>query len=119
MIKLTAQFVARNGKNFLTGLSSREHTNPQFSFLKPTHSLFGFFTSLCDAYSRVLMPPKGTRDRLQKDATDRWVGMEQQARCGYVPHGYGSRGSYSWYLHSCWSPQQAAVTLGSTVLGPA
>lgn len=40
------------------GLASREHTNPQFSFLRPTHSLFGFFTSLCDAYSRVLMPPK-------------------------------------------------------------
>lgn len=29
VIKLTAQFVARNGKAFLAGLSSREHTNPQ------------------------------------------------------------------------------------------
>ena len=29
IIKLTAQFTARNGKAFLTGLSSREHTNPQ------------------------------------------------------------------------------------------
>jgi splicing factor 3A subunit 1 len=29
VIKLTAQFVARNGKSFLTGLTSREHTNPQ------------------------------------------------------------------------------------------
>ena len=28
-IKLTAQFTARNGKSFLTGLSRREHTNPQ------------------------------------------------------------------------------------------
>ncbi len=48
----------------------REHTNPQFNFLKPTHSLFSFFTTLCDAYSRVLMPPKGTKDRLTKDAAD-------------------------------------------------
>lgn len=70
VVKLAAQFVARNGKNFLTGLSSREHTNPQFNFLKPTHSLFGFFTALCDAYSRVLMPPKGTKDRLGRDAED-------------------------------------------------
>ncbi|GAX76903.1 hypothetical protein CEUSTIGMA_g4349.t1 [Chlamydomonas eustigma] len=70
IIKLTAQFVARNGKAFLTGLSSREHTNPQFNFLKPTHSLFSFFTSLCDSYSRVLMPPKGTKERLTKDAAD-------------------------------------------------
>lgn len=70
IIKITAQFVARNGKAFLTGLSSREHTNPQFNFLKPTHSLFSFFTSLCDAYSRVLMPPKGTKDKLKKDLED-------------------------------------------------
>jgi splicing factor 3A subunit 1 len=42
----------------------------QFNFLKPTHSLFSFFTSLCDAYSRVLMPPKGTKERLSKDAAD-------------------------------------------------
>jgi splicing factor 3A subunit 1 len=28
-MKLTAQFVARNGKSFLTGLASREHANPQ------------------------------------------------------------------------------------------
>ena len=69
-IKLTAQFVARNGKSFLTGLASREHSNPQFNFLKPTHSLFTFFTRLCDAYSRVLMPPKGLLAALHVDAAD-------------------------------------------------
>eukprot|EP00199_Chlamydomonas_sp_CCMP681_P001490 CAMPEP_0119101644 /NCGR_PEP_ID=MMETSP1180-20130426/640_1 /TAXON_ID=3052 ORGANISM="Chlamydomonas cf sp, Strain CCMP681" /NCGR_SAMPLE_ID=MMETSP1180 /ASSEMBLY_ACC=CAM_ASM_000741 /LENGTH=817 /DNA_ID=CAMNT_0007085795 /DNA_START=20 /DNA_END=2473 /DNA_ORIENTATION=- len=79
-MKLTAQFVARNGKNFLTGLAAREHTNPQFSFLRPTHSLFGFFTSLCDAYSRVLMPPKGTKERLAKDAADSAVMLERSIK---------------------------------------
>lgn len=68
VIKLTAQFVARNGKSFLTGLASREHSNPQFNFLKPNHSLFSFFTRLCDAYSRVLMPPKDLLSKLQNDA---------------------------------------------------
>lgn len=67
IIKLTAQYVARNGKNFLTGLTSREHSNPQFSFLKPTHSMFTFFTALADAYSKVLVPPKGLVDKLRKD----------------------------------------------------
>lgn len=71
IIKITAQFVARNGKNFLSGLASREHSNPTFMFLKPTHSLFAFFTGLADAYSRVLMPPKGVKDKLQKDTQDR------------------------------------------------
>ncbi len=72
-IKLTAQFVARNGKAFLTGLAQREHTNVHFSFLKPTHSLFSFFTRLCDAYSRVLMPPKELQAELARIASDRYV----------------------------------------------
>ena len=75
-IRLTAQFVARNGKAFLTGLASKEHGNPHFNFLKPTNSFFGFFTALCDAYSKVLMPPKGLAEKLRKTSEDRqaaWV----------------------------------------------
>lgn len=53
------------------GLAGREHNNNMFNFLKPTHSLFGFFTSLCDAYSRVLMPEKGLEERLRRDIDDR------------------------------------------------
>lgn len=71
VIKLTAQFVARNGKQFLTELTSREHANPQFAFLKPTHSLFSLFTSLADAYSKVLMPPRGAIERVKRDAEDK------------------------------------------------
>lgn len=63
--------LAAAGKSFLTGLASREHANPAFHFLKPTHSLFAFFTALCDAYSRVLMPPKELRGRMEKDVADR------------------------------------------------
>jgi hypothetical protein len=37
VIMLTAQFVARNGRSFLTGLANRESKNPMFDFLKPTH----------------------------------------------------------------------------------
>nr|GMC64792.1 probable splicing factor 3A subunit 1 [Ipomoea batatas]GMC71220.1 probable splicing factor 3A subunit 1 [Ipomoea batatas] len=77
IIKLTAQFVARNGKSFLTGLTSREINNPQFHFLKPTHSMFMFFTSLADAYSKVLMPPKGLTDKLRKSATDMTTVLER------------------------------------------
>ncbi|XP_055831409.1 probable splicing factor 3A subunit 1 [Solanum dulcamara] len=77
IIKLTSQFVARNGKSFLTGLTSREINNPQFHFLKPTHSMFMFFTSLADAYSKVLMPPKGLTDKLQKSASDMTTVLER------------------------------------------
>uniref|UniRef100_A0A5B7AQ37 Putative splicing factor 3A subunit 1 n=1 Tax=Davidia involucrata TaxID=16924 RepID=A0A5B7AQ37_DAVIN len=77
IIKLTAQFVARNGKSFLTGLTSREINNPQFHFLKPTHSMFMFFTSLADAYSKVLMPPKGLTEKLRKSVTDMTIVLER------------------------------------------
>ncbi|XP_045826396.1 probable splicing factor 3A subunit 1 [Trifolium pratense] len=77
IIKLTAQFVARNGKSFLTGLTSREINNPQFHFLKPTHSMFTFFTSLADAYSKVLMPPKGLTEKLKKSVPDMTTVLER------------------------------------------
>ncbi|KAK4399568.1 putative splicing factor 3A subunit [Sesamum angolense] len=77
IIKLTAQFVARNGKSFLTGLTSRESTNPQFHFLRPTHSMFMFFTSLADAYSKVLMPPKGLTDKLRNSVADMTTVLER------------------------------------------
>ena len=91
VIKMTAQCVARNGKSFLTGLASREHANPQFNFLKPTHSLFAFFTALCDAYSRVLMPPKDLRQRMEKDVADRcrlWRGGGALGTVGWVGKGW-------------------------------
>lgn len=77
IIKHTAQFVARNGKSFLTGLTSREINNPQFHFLKPTHSMFTFFTQLADAYSKVLMPPKGLTDKLKNSVSDMTTVLER------------------------------------------
>ncbi|XVF85640.1 hypothetical protein PTKIN_Ptkin17bG0132500 [Pterospermum kingtungense] len=77
IIKLTAQFVARNGKSFLTGLTSREINNPQFNFLRPTHSMFTFFTELADAYSKVLMPPKGLTEKLRRSVADMTTVLER------------------------------------------
>lgn len=71
LVKLTAQFVARNGKGFLTDLAAARVREAEFNFLKPTHSMFTFFTALCDAYSRTLMMPAGTVDKLRRNAGDR------------------------------------------------
>ena len=49
----------------------------QFNFLKPTHSMFTFFTALADAYSKVLMPSKSLSKRLQGDAADRSVVLDR------------------------------------------
>jgi splicing factor 3A subunit 1 len=81
IIKATAQFVARNGQRFLTGLSERETKNPQFDFLKPQHTLFGYFTYLVESYAKCLRREDLTklnlyakdRDAVLKKAQERYL----------------------------------------------
>src|SRR3989338_6324060 len=54
MIKLMAQFTAKNGKTFLYTVSARENRNPQFDFLKLQHRHFPFFSKLTEIYGRIL-----------------------------------------------------------------
>lgn len=54
IIQHTAQYVARNGKNFQIALSEREKNNPQFEFLKPSSDRYKYFTKLVDGYTNVL-----------------------------------------------------------------
>lgn len=68
IVKLTAQFVARNGRQFLTQLMNRELRNFQFDFLRPQHSLFQYFTKLLEQYTKVLIPPKTIPQRLRDEA---------------------------------------------------
>ncbi|KAL4924913.1 putative pre-mRNA splicing factor [Aspergillus undulatus] len=56
VVKLTALFVAKRGKSFMTALSQREARNFQFDFLRPQHSLYQFFTRLVDQYTMLLRP---------------------------------------------------------------
>lgn len=57
ILKLTALFVAERGKGFSQALLEREANSYQFEFLRPTHSLFGFFNRLVEQYRLVLSPP--------------------------------------------------------------
>jgi len=54
VVRLTALFVAKNGRQFMTALSQREAGNYQFDFLRPNHSLHNFFQHLIDQYSMLL-----------------------------------------------------------------
>ncbi|KAN0105430.1 SF3a splicing factor complex subunit [Russula decolorans] len=68
IMKLTALFTARQGHSFLANLSVKEGRNYQFDFLKPTHSLFGYFNRLIDQYTKVLMPTPETLAKLKERA---------------------------------------------------
>lgn len=65
VIKLTAQFTAANGRQFLGELAQKEQRNPQFDFLKPTHLLFSYFTSLVDSYAKILQPSHDLLKRVE------------------------------------------------------
>ena len=64
IIKITAQFVSKNGQKFLLELSERESKNPQFDFLKPQHNLFGYFTYLVSSYSKILSEKNEKNNKL-------------------------------------------------------
>ena len=54
IIQHTAQYSAKNGKNFLVALSEREKNNPQFEFLRTASKNHGYFIRLVSAYTNVL-----------------------------------------------------------------
>ncbi|KAJ1720030.1 SF3a splicing factor complex subunit [Coemansia erecta] len=56
VLRLTAQFVARNGRSFLHQLM-RQHPAGHFAFAQPAHSLYGYFQAMVAQYSAVMFPP--------------------------------------------------------------
>jgi splicing factor 3A subunit 1 len=62
VVRLTALFVAKNGRQFMTTLSQRETGNYQFDFLRPNHSLHNFFQRLIDQYTSLLRAGSASGD---------------------------------------------------------
>ena len=81
-MKLTALFTARRGRNFLASLSAREGRNYQFDFLRPTHSLFGYFNRLVEQYTKVLYPDKEMLEQLRERSVEgaRWKMLDVAQR---------------------------------------
>ena len=85
-MKLTAQFVARNGRQFLTNLMNREQRNYQFDFLRPQHSLFQYFTKLLEQYTKVLIPPKDLMKKLTEERNEKKVLEQVKYRVAWIKH---------------------------------
>jgi len=72
VIKHTAQFVSKNGANFMKELLAREKNNPLFDFLQPTnHDMFNFFTELVESYTKILRIKQKDIDKLVQNVEDR------------------------------------------------
>ncbi|KAI7905215.1 Pre-mRNA splicing factor PRP21 like protein-domain-containing protein [Cokeromyces recurvatus] len=77
IMKLTAQFAARNGRAFINQLAQRESRNYQFDFLRPSHSLFPYFTELVKQYTKVFLPPKDLQEKLKKNIENKYHILDQ------------------------------------------
>lgn len=85
VVKLTALFVAKNGRSWMTSLSQRETGNYQFDFLRPQHSLYQFFSRLVDQYAELLTgstigggrPERERIEQLELNAKDRFRMLER------------------------------------------
>eukprot|EP01122_Echinamoeba_exundans_P002268 TRINITY_DN1222_c0_g1_i2.p1 TRINITY_DN1222_c0_g1~~TRINITY_DN1222_c0_g1_i2.p1 ORF type:complete len:774 (+),score=187.37 TRINITY_DN1222_c0_g1_i2:29-2323(+) len=71
IIKLTAQYVARNGRSFQMGLMNREARNPQFAFLQPGHPYNPFYNKLVESYTAVLLPSREMLEQLRSLRIDK------------------------------------------------
>ena len=70
VLRLTALFHARRGRSFLSSLSIREGRNYQFDFLRPTHSLYGYYNRMVESYQKIMQPPPGMIESLVKETSD-------------------------------------------------
>jgi splicing factor 3A subunit 1 len=77
VVKLTALFVAKNGRGWMTQLSQREAGNFQFDFLRPQHTLYQFFSRLVDQYTDLLTGDSTDGGRPQKK---RIASLEQNVK---------------------------------------
>lgn len=80
VVGLTALFVAKNGRSFMTTLSQKESRNYQFDFLRPQHSFHQFFSRLVDQYTVLLQaasaegakPQRARIEELENNIKDRF-----------------------------------------------
>ncbi|KAK4133459.1 Surp module [Trichocladium antarcticum] len=76
IVRLTALFVAKNGRPFMTQLAQREASNPQFQFLIPNHTFHNFFQSMVDQYS-ILLRESGVSGQGSKAQQERVEQLRQ------------------------------------------
>ena len=76
IIKLTAQFAAKNGPKFPNLLGQKEQSNFQFEFLRPSSSLYPYYIRLVDHYTKVLNQSKSLLSAINSKAHDRYHILE-------------------------------------------
>lgn len=111
-IRLTAEFTATSGRRFLASLTSREFNNPEFDFLRPSNPHFSYYTTLVDAYAKVLSPPPNIIAKVEALSNDmtssysflesvvheaEWMRLEEEKKRKEEDAGAASAGLIDWH----------------------
>lgn len=65
LIKITAQFIAKNGQGLLNIIQKREINNKAYDFLKPTNQLFPYFNDILKSYTNCLFIKSELKSKLE------------------------------------------------------
>lgn len=93
VMKLTAQFVARYGRDFGAAVSQKERRNSLFDFMRPMHPHFLMFQRLVEAYTAILGGEKGKDGDRVREVMEMGKGEEHVME-------------RVWYMHD-WDCMQA------------
>lgn len=81
ILKLTALYTAQKGRSFASSLAAREGRSYQFEFLRPSHSLFGYFNRIVEQYRLVLDPTEEAKANVRNAA----FGSKEEYAAGVEP----------------------------------
>lgn len=96
ILRLTALFHARRGRSFLSALSVREGRNYQFDFLRPTHSLYGYYNRMVESYQKIMQPAAGQIEeiiRTDNDPEAKWKTLAESRKRALWEEGQRARNS--------------------------
>lgn len=69
----------------MSQLAQRESRNYQFDFLRPSHSLFNYFTSLVTQYTQLLVPPRDIKERVRNNVENKYDVLDRvKARVEWI-----------------------------------
>ncbi|KAH7309134.1 Pre-mRNA splicing factor PRP21 like protein-domain-containing protein [Stachybotrys elegans] len=97
VIRLTALFTAKNGRQWMAQLAQREAGNPQFQFLMSNHTFHNFFQHVVSQYAMLLKASGlgGEGGKLQQEIV---AGLQENVRNKYrVLDRARQRAEYSKY----------------------
>lgn len=93
ILKLTALFVAQKGRAFAQALLAKEARSYQFEFLRPNHSLFGFFNRLVEQYRLVIDPPSELLAQLSLGSSSSSSDEDRRSHAADFKLGIGAGGA--------------------------